>query len=104
MDGMNDKLDAVWAEYRAACPDPEPSADFMPRMWQRIEARRTAMTFTFRRVVQAWVLTTVALAIVLGVVVIPHLQNLQIYSSSYVDVLAADLPNTYVDILNGDIK
>ena len=104
MDGMNDKLDAVWAEYRAACRDPEPSPDFMPRMWQKIEARRAAIAFTFRRVVQAWVLATVTLAIVLGAFVIPHLQNLQIYSSSYVDVLAADLPNTYVDILNGDIK
>jgi hypothetical protein len=50
------------------------------------------------------VLATAALAIVLGVVVIPHLQDRQIYSASYVDVLAADLPNTYVDILNGDIR
>jgi len=104
MDGMNDKLDAVWIEYRNACPDPEPSADFMPRMWQKIEAQRAAMTFTFRRVVQGCVLATVALAIVLGAIVIPHLQNLELDSASYVDVLAADLPNTYVDILNGDIK
>jgi hypothetical protein len=104
MDGMNDKLDAVWVEYRNACPDPEPSADFMPRMWQKIEAQRVAMTFTFRRVVQGCVLATAALAIVLGVIVIPHLQNLDLDSASYVDVLAADVPNTYVDILNGDIR
>lgn len=104
MDRMNDKLDAVWIEYRNACPDPEPSADFMPRMWQKIEAQRVAAAFTFRRVVQACVLATVALAIVLGAVVIPHLQNLELDTASYVDVLAADVPNTYVDILNGDIK
>jgi len=104
MDRMNDKLDAVWIEYRNACPDPEPGADFMPRMWQKIEAQRVAATFTFRRVVQACVLATVALAIVLGAVVIPHLQNLELDTASYVDVLAADVPNTYVDILNGDIK
>jgi hypothetical protein len=104
MDGINDKLDAVWAEYRSACPDPEPSADFVPRMWQRIDAQRAAMTFTFRRMVQACVLATVALSVVLGVVVIPHLQNLDLDTASYVDVLAADLPNTYVDILNGDIR
>ena len=104
MEASNDKLAALFAEYRSACPDPEPSADFMPRMWQKIEAQRAAMTFTFRRVVQTWVFAAVTLAIVLGTFVIPYLQNLQIYGSSYVDVLAAEHPNTYVDILNGDIK
>jgi len=34
------KLDALFTEYRSACPDPEPSADFMPAMWKRIEASR----------------------------------------------------------------
>jgi len=40
MDRMESKLDSLFAEYRAASPDPEPSADFMPGMWKRIEARR----------------------------------------------------------------
>lgn len=104
MDSMNDKLSAVWAEYRDACPDPAPSPEFMPRLWQRIDSRRAGMTFTFRRLVQGCVVATVALAIVLGAVVIPHLQNRQVYSASYVDVLAADHPNSYVDVLTGDIK
>ena len=105
MDGMNDKLDALWVEYRDACPDPEPSAGFMPRMWQRIEARRVAMTFTLP---PRWCRLGAGhggLAIVLGAVVIPRSAEAAAgIRRHYVDVLAADHPNTYVDILNGDIK
>ena len=38
-DRANDKLDPLWAEYREACPDPDPSASFMPQLWQRIDNR-----------------------------------------------------------------
>jgi hypothetical protein len=37
------------AEYRSACPEIEPAADFMPRLWHRIEARNT-----YRRSVQTF--------------------------------------------------
>ncbi len=104
MDGMDDKLDALWAEYRAAYPDPEPGPEFGPKLWQRIEDRRTRTAFIFRRLVQGCVVAAVTLAVVLGVVVIPRVQSMPPYSTNYVDVLAADLPNNYVDILNGDIK
>ncbi|HSU61195.1 MAG TPA: hypothetical protein VLI55_17940 [Bryobacteraceae bacterium] len=33
-------LDDLFQRYRAACPDVEPSATFMPVVWQKIEARR----------------------------------------------------------------
>ena len=48
MHDQGDKLDALFTEYRAACPDPEPGADFMPALWRRIEARRTATVSVFR--------------------------------------------------------
>jgi negative regulator of sigma E activity len=102
MDRMKDKLDALWGEYREACPDPEPSAQFMPNLWQRIEARRT--TSVFRRLTQVCVAATAALTIIMGVVLIPQLQKAPVYTSNYVDVLAAEHTNTYVDILNGDIR
>jgi anti-sigma-K factor RskA len=104
MDRMKDKLDALWAEYREACPDPEPSAQFMPNLWQRIEARRAATTSVFRRLAQVCVAATAALTIIMGVVLIPHLQKAPVYTSNYVDVLAAEHLNSYVDILNGDIR
>ena len=34
------ELDELFRNYRAACPDREPSAGFMPGVWQKIEARR----------------------------------------------------------------
>ena len=37
--GDDERLDALFRAYRQACPDPEPSADFMPRLWLKIEAR-----------------------------------------------------------------
>ena len=89
-DRINDKLDPLWAQYRDACPDPEPSANFMPQMWQRIEARRNALSSSwFRLWAQVWLVATVTLAIIMGAVLIPRLQNPPAYQASYVDVLAA---------------
>lgn len=98
------KLDGLWAEYREAIPDPEAGAGFMPGLWQRIEARRAANLTLFRRVAQICVGATVALTILMGAVLIPHMQKMPVYNASYVDVLTANHPNTYVDVLTGDIK
>ena len=101
---LNSRLDSLFAEYRAAIPDPDASAGFMPGLWQKIEARRQANVTVFRRWAQVCVGATVALALLMGAIVIPHFEKLPVYSASYVDVLEADHPNTYVDILTGDIK
>lgn len=102
--GLNRKLDQVFAEYRAAFPDPDASAAFMPGLWQRIESRRSANMIVFRRLAQVCVGATLALTLIMGAILIPHFEKLPVYSASYVDVLEADHPNTYVDILAGDIK
>ena len=89
MDRMNDKLDALWAEYRTAVPDPDASVEFMPNLWRRIEDQRMATTSVFRRLSQVFVLATAALTLLMAVVVIPHYQKQQVYSASYVEVLSA---------------
>jgi hypothetical protein len=100
MDRMDDKLDAMWAEYRDACPDPEPTAEFMPGLWRRIETRRKA-TVSIRRLAQVCVMASMALALVMGVVLIPRSQDLATYySSTYVDTLAADNPYDYTEIVD----
>lgn len=104
MDRMNDKLDSLWTEYRQACPDPEPGVGFVPGLWQRIEARRLGNISIFRRLAQVCVGATLALTVLMGVVLIPRLEQVLVYSATYVDVLAADHPNSYVEILTGDIQ
>jgi hypothetical protein len=97
MDRMDDKLDALWVEYREACPDPDASPDFMPKLWQRIEARRSENSRVFRRVAQACIMATLAATILM--VFTPSLQIDPIYGTNYVDVLVADASD-YTAILD----
>jgi len=101
MDRMDDKLDALFAEYRMACPDPEPSADFMPGMWKRIEARRVATVSVFKHWAQVCVMATVALTLLIGAVLIPRLQENSASSSSYLEALSAEHSADYVHMLAG---
>ena len=100
MDRMKDKLDALWVEYREAVPDPDASPNFMPQLWKKIEARRAETTSVFRRLAQICVMATLALALVIGAVLIPHNNNDEVfYSGTYVDILAAEHSNDYVEAL-----
>jgi hypothetical protein len=40
MTDFSSKLDRLFQKYREIFPDPEPSANFMPGLWARIEAER----------------------------------------------------------------
>ena len=91
------RLDALFREFASVCPDREPSANFMPKLWQQIEARQTE-TFSFRRMANALVTAAVALSIVLGVYMsIPRTNG---YSSqSYIEALADANPMEAPDII-----
>ncbi len=85
-----EKLDALFRAY-AACPTPEPSVNFMPTLWQKIEARQT-FTFSFRRMANAFAATAVALTVALSVYMyVPH-SNPAVPAQSYMDVLAEAQP------------
>lgn len=106
-DRVGEKLDPLWAEYREACPDVEPSSHFMPHLWRRIEAQRGAVASSwFRLWAEVWVVATVTLAIVMGVILIPRVQsNPPAYLASYVDVLAAaDSLNDYMLLPVGETE
>lgn len=82
----DERLNNLFAEYRAACPDTEPGANFMPTLWQRIEARRSPLT--------QWVMMSrralvgaMALCLVLGVVMGTALSSSQFYLSTYIEAL-----------------
>jgi len=90
MDSMrgNDeqRLDALFRAYRDACPTPEASANFMPNLWQRVEARQT-YAFSFKRMANALVTAAVAFSILLGVYMSIPRSN-PYYSQTFVEVLA----------------
>ena len=108
MDRMNqdDRLDALFAEYRESVSDPEASADFMPKLWQKIEARRAENTWIFRRLAQVCVGATVALTLLLSMVLAPTSDGSEVfYSGTYVDVIAADHAEDYSQVLPvGDLQ
>jgi hypothetical protein len=90
-DQKNDeKLAALFRAYHSACPVPEPSANFMPNLWAKIESRQT-FTFSLRRMANAFVTAAVALSIALGVYMsIPHANPNS--PQSYIEALAEARP------------
>ena len=83
-----EKLNALFQAYKAACLDRDPSANFMPNLWQRIEARQN-YSFSFLRMASGFVTAALALSIALGVYMsIPRTTNSPYYSQSYVEAVA----------------
>ena len=61
------RLAALWAAYRTACPAPEPAPEFLPRLWEKIEARRAEARswFAFKRWAQACAAATAVLLVLM---------------------------------------
>ena len=84
---QEERLNDLFGAYGEACIAPEPSANFMPQLWQRIESRQT-FSFFFGRVARGFVTASVAATLAMAVyLTIPHASSS--YASSYVEVLAA---------------
>ena len=96
--GNEERLNRLFAEYRESVADPEPTPYFMPKLWQRIEARRTEPLSIFKRLAQVCVMTTLALALLMSVIG-PELQKDPGITGSYVDVLAAEQSSNFAAML-----
>lgn len=89
------RLDALFAAYRDACPDREPSVNFMPLLWQKIEAREQTSTI-FGRLARNLVTAALALSGILALAVsLSHSPTLP--TESYVEVLAEDQARESLD-------
>ena len=87
---MESRLDALLASYREACPDPEVAPDFMPRLWQKIEARRSS-ALSLRKWTQAFVTAAAAICLLFGILLTTSNSPMSpVYDSTYLEVLAAD--------------
>lgn len=87
MEQMN--LDQLFKAYREACPDPEPSVNFMPEMWARIEARESSNT-VFGRFAKTLVTLALGASVVMALLSASYSQPGPSYDGSYIQALAAD--------------
>jgi hypothetical protein len=86
---LDQELDGLFAAYLQACPAPEPSPDFMPRLWQQIEARRS-VSFTFGRLTRAFITAAAAICILLGLMQAYLPSQPTFYTQTYVEALQAE--------------
>lgn len=91
------RLDRLFEVYRAACPDVEPSAGFMPQLWQKIEARQS-VSLVFGRLARNLATAGLALSVLLGLAVsFSGSRSTQLPSESYAEVLADEHYNASFD-------
>jgi hypothetical protein len=86
-DRLERELDALFAAYRAACPEPEPSVNFMPELWQKIEAQRT-ITHSFTSLTRAFLTAAAAICVLLILLQTTLNKQPAFYTQTYVEALA----------------
>lgn len=99
MTELDRHLNELFLKYRAACPEPDASADFMPRLWARIE-NRSSFPLVFQRLARTLVAASAAACLLLAAL---NLAPLPAWSSAhtkyatYTDALSAEttLERTY---------
>jgi len=91
MDQFNDQLNVLFAKYKAAMPDPDPSANFMPQLWRNIEARQTLM-LRVRKLTQVFMGAAAAVCLLFAMVEVVPMGSRPEVHASYVDALAAAHP------------
>ncbi len=84
---QNKDLDNLFEEYRMALPDPEASANFMPELWRKIEARQFFLA-RVKKLTQVFVAAAAAICLLLGIALQIPVAQLPAVSGNYVDVLA----------------
>jgi len=88
---QNSELDNLFQQYRMAVPDPDASANFMPELWRKIEARQFFLV-RMKKLTQVFVAAAAAICLFLGIVLqVPVARQPQV-SGNYVDILATANP------------
>jgi hypothetical protein len=104
-----DRLARLFAAYKASIQDPEPSVNFMPTLWQKIEGSQRSFVFAFPRVARHFLSGAVALCLLLAAFAVrntpPKAQSAALATASYVEALAdrplVDNPD-YVEVSDND--
>src|SRR4051812_19330307 len=84
------ELDELFHAYREACPDPEPSVNFMPAVWSKIEARQSSTTL-FSRMARTLVGAALAATVILGMLISTESQaGTTSFDGTYMEAITAD--------------
>jgi hypothetical protein len=78
------RLSELFAAYRAACPDPEPGAMFLPGLWEKIEARRS-FAYRLKRLSRGVITAAAVVCLLMGLFLARPEPSV-----SYLEVLSAD--------------
>ena len=88
MKDLEKELDELFRAWREAVPGPDASAQFMPSMWEKIEARRT-LVFRVRHLARAFLgATAVLCTLMAGVFLLEANRPGPVPTESYLDSLA----------------
>ncbi len=87
-ENFESQFSTLFADYRNAVPDLEPSVNFMPELWARIDARRS-FSFSLRRLAQGIITAAAAITLVMGVY-LTRVDQSVFYNNTYLELLAAD--------------
>lgn len=88
-DNLDRQFDELLARYREACPDPEAGAAFMPRLWQKIEARQNYL-LEWKRWTQGFLAGAVAASLLFVVLQVLPDRKSDFYTATYVETLAEE--------------
>ncbi len=89
MDHCDAELDALFRSYRAACPEVEAGPDFMPTLWQKIEARQNFWS-VFGHLGKTMTTASAALFLLLLVLNLLTSPGVRYVAPTYADALMAD--------------
>jgi hypothetical protein len=82
-------LEKLFASYRAACPEVEPSVNFMPELWQKIEARQSFGS-VFARLSRMFAAASAAVCLLLLLLNMVSTSRYHPAYSTYTDALMAE--------------
>ena len=86
-DNVDQKLDALFAQYRDACPEVDGGANFMPQLWQKIESRQS-VPFVMGRFTKVFMSAAAALCLMMSLLMFaPSSSSGSATMMSYLEVL-----------------
>lgn len=88
-EGCSQRFDDLMLRYREACPGPEPSVDFMPRLWDKIESRQR-FSLQLRRWARGFITVAAAASMLFAVLQAIPAKNSPVYAATYLDALAEE--------------